>query len=174
MSKDLINFIQEIKESNLTMTNKHLVQITPCNLMKNHSVNNDRLILYCDKVTLPGSTFVSQPLKFFGEVIERPNEKTYNTVTLSFLVDGELDIKHYFDTWISSIINPITRTISYYDDYISTIDINLTENNEIRYRTTLFEAYPKTINDIELDYASAEIMRLSITLTYRYFESTKQ
>jgi hypothetical protein len=42
-------------------------------------------------------------------------------------------------------------------------------NFNIRYKVTLFECYPKSIQDIGLDYGDAAPMKLRVAIQYKYY-----
>ena len=44
--------------------------------------------------------------------------------------------------------------------------------NRTRYTLNMYEAYPKSINSIQLDYASKDIMKLSVSMQYKYWTSS--
>ena len=69
----------------------------------------------------------------------------------------------------------------YYRDYARQLMINvekITPSGEMStnpdegkkvYSIKLMECYPKTIGAIQLDYANKDVMKLNVTLTYRYW-----
>jgi len=115
-------------------------------------------------------------------------QKLYDDVLLSFYCSEDLSELEYMQDWMKIISNPDTNRIGYYDDYVATIQIihlskeegslgNVEGFSEIKdnkktLTTTLFEAYPKKIDPIQLDYASNDIMRLTVSFTYRYYTQT--
>ena len=107
-------------------------------------------------------------------------QKLYDDVLLSFYCSEDLSELEYMQNWMKMIINPFTNRLGYYDSYVSTIHIiHLSkfreedkEDNKKTLTTTLFDAYPKKIDPIQLDYASNDIMRITVSFTYRYYEQT--
>jgi hypothetical protein len=127
--------------------------------------------MLADQVTLPGLTIMTAEQRTFGEITESAYGISYQPVSLSIILDNEVAAKTFFDTWANSVFDRKTRTIGYYDDYIRDVRITLMDKaSKPIYTVVLREAYPKTINDIQLDYASREILRVNVILTFKYWE----
>jgi hypothetical protein len=129
------------------------------------------LLLFCDQAQLPGLTVNTTPIRIFGEVRETPTEYNYEPITLSFYVDRQMHLKAWFDDWIKMIQNGGQRTFRYYDEYICPqmqIFVQDTKDNTT-YQVSLYEVWPKSIGSIQMDYASKDVMKLSVTLQYKYW-----
>jgi len=129
------------------------------------------LLLFCDQASLPGLQVNATPIRIFGEVRETPTEFNYEPVTLSFYVDQKMHVKSWFDNWITSIQNGNERTFKYYDEYVCKQMQILVQDtlDQSRYQVTLYEVWPKNVGSIQLDYAGKDIMKLSVTLQYKYW-----
>ena len=112
-------------------------------------------------------------IRTFGEVRESPYERIFDTLQLNFYVDSSLIVKQLFDAWIETIQDPVTRKFNYYSKYISpVIKINvLDRKSKKRYSVSLFECYPKAIGVIQLDQAGKDVMKLNITMIYKYIKT---
>lgn len=166
----LNNFISTVKKDGLARTSRFNVVITPPKALLSN-INNNNLILLCDKIDLPTISLATNDVQVYGESRAMPYQKMYDKVRLSFYVDMNMDIKKFFDRWLQIIIHPKSKNHYYYDDYITNIDIvvnNVAEKSI--YKMTLNECYPSSIDGISLDYASKDIMKLNITINYKYFE----
>ena len=132
------------------------------------------LLLFCDQASLPGLTVNTTPIRIFGEVRETPTEYNYEPVTLSFYVDQQLHIKAWFDAWIKNLQYGSERTFRYYDQYICPQMQILVQDtlDQSRYQINLYEVWPKSVGAIQLDYAAKDIMKLSVTLQYKYWDYT--
>ena len=96
----------------------------------------------------------------------------------------------FFNRWMNTIINPISNRVEYYDNYTASVKIttlskdpnintnyisNAKTNNKELLVVTLHEAFPKRIEPIQMDYtAGSEVMKLNITMTYRYHTMVQQ
>lgn len=102
-----------------------------------------------------------------------PYEKMFEPVTMTFYVDKEMKVKLFFDEWLSNIQNPFTRTFAYYEDYISNIDVIVYDTQlNSRYKVSMYEAYPKSISAIQMDYNNKDVMRIQVTFQYKYWRTT--
>jgi hypothetical protein len=165
----LDQFIANVKSSGLARTNRYSVFFNPP-LQKRDA---QQVLLYCDQVQLPSLNFSTIQNRTFGEFREVPYEKLFGDISMSFYVDTNMKVKLLFDKWMSYIQDPTTRTFNYYDDYICDMVINVQDlNDSTQYEVKLFECYPKTMGAVQLDYASKDIMKLSITMQYKYFETS--
>lgn len=166
------DFITQIKKRNLARANSYEVSIP----MPGTSTDGSRLItLFCDATNLPGISLASIPARTYGEAREMPYEPIYEPVQLSFYVDSGMEVKLAFERWMSSIINQQTREMKYYRDYVRDVKIKIiNRDGKSPYEVTLFEAYPKSINSIQMEASSRDIIRCNITLQYKYWRSAAQ
>lgn len=173
----LNGFISNVKNAGMSKSSHYTVTINIPSVVQN---NDQRLyntiddlkkyVFYCESTSLPGTSLESIDTTVFGESREIPTRRIYDTLSLSFYVDHELKIKKFFDSWFNSIINPTTRVHSYYDDYITTMDIVVYNVDETeKYKMTLYECYPKSIGSIEMSYSSTGLMKLQVSMQYKYY-----
>lgn len=181
----LNRFISQVKTRGIARTNRYLVEF----YVPGGDQDSNRLAqLFCDAASLPGMSIASQPSRTYGENREIPyGERNYEAITLSFYVDAELKVKDLFDQWQNKIINPTTRHVSYYKDYIcemkiSVVDVQagsvtsqggqvVAEVDNVPYTITLHECWPKSIGAVTLDASSKDIMKLSVTFQYKHWTS---
>lgn len=168
------NFITQIKTRGLARTNRYEVKIPFPQL--NPSSNIKRVAsLFCDAVTLPGANISTTQMKTYGESRDMPYEKIYDPVTMSFYVDSGMEVKRAFEDWMELIFNTNTRAIGYYNTYVRDVDIYVkTVDGSVPYKVTLHEAYPKTINAIQLDTNGKDIMKMTLTMQYKYWTSVTE
>ena len=100
-------------------------------------------------------------------------QKLYDDVLLSFYCRETFEELKFMQDWMELISNPVTNRFEYYQNYVTTINIiNLDKRNKRTLMTTLHEAYPKKVDPMQLDYGSNDIMRMTVSFTYRYFSQT--
>ena len=131
------------------------------------------VLLFCDQIQLPGLNVNTSPNRIFGETRETPYEFNYEPINLSFLIYSGLHVKSYFDEWIKGIQWGDNRNYRYYKQYIAPQMSILVQDlmDQSRYQINLYEVYPKTVSAIQMDYSSKDIMKLNVTLTYKYWKS---
>lgn len=167
----LDKFIANVKSSGLARTNRYSVFFSPPIYLPGQDA--EQVLLYCDQVQLPSLNFSTIQNRTFGEFREVPYEKLFGDISMSFYVDTDMKVKSIFDKWMATIQDPTTRTFNYYDDYTCDMIISVQDlNDNTTYRVSMFECYPKTMGAVQLDYASKEVMKLSITMQYKYFETS--
>jgi len=165
------NFISEVKFEGLARQNRFAVLFTPP--VNIGTPDLQTVLLFCDTSQLPGVNFSTVQNRTYGEFREIPYEKLYDNLNMSFYVDTKMKVKSLFDSWINQIQNPVTRNFNYYNNYTCNMKINVQDTvDRTRYQLTLYECYPKTLGAISLDYASKEIMKLPVTMQYKYWTAT--
>lgn len=126
--------------------------------------------VFCDQVQIPGLNYNTSAHMTYGETREVPYGRMFDSITLSFYVDNEMKVKKYFDDWQYTIQNPVTRNFNYYNNYIKPIQIDVEDiSSKTKYTVELRECYPKTVGSIQMDAASKDLMKLSVTLAYKYW-----
>ena len=166
-------FIAEVKNRGMARTNRYVVNIPFPSTYGNTTVIK-LASLFCESASLPGRNVNTTAARTFGETREMPYERSYEPVNFSFYVDSEMLIKNSFDTWMDMIIDPTNRTIRYYKEYAAnaiTIYV-VSPDNQVPHVVELFEAYPKTVSSIQLSAESKDVMKLNVTMVYRYWKST--
>jgi len=167
----LDKFIAEVKSQGLARSNRYVVKFTPP-LTGLDSTVPQTLSLFCDQVQLPGMNFSTAQNRSFGEFREVPYEKLFDNLNMSFYVDKNMYVKRVFDNWMEAIQNPETRVFNYYKNYTTGMNIEVHDlMDRITYVVSLWECYPKTIGAVQMDYASKDIMKLSVTMQYKYWTS---
>lgn len=136
------------------------------------SPDMQKVHLYCDAVTLPGLSVLTSESISYGEQRELPYGKQFENVSLSFYTDNSMDVKLLFDNWISNIQDPRSRTMNYYKDYITDLKIIVSDTQEKkRYMVTLYECYPKALGSVNMDMASKDVMKIQVSMNYKWWES---
>jgi len=171
----LTNFISEISRSDgLARNNRFSVLISPPDFITIDNQKLQLLNLFCDTAQLPGVNILTNQVRTYGEVREVPYEVSYEPVTMTFYVDKSLMVKRFFDEWLLGTHIGETRNHRYYKEYAKTIDVFVEDlEDKSVHLVTLYEAYPKNISAISLDYSAKDIMKVSVTFQYKYWKSTE-
>jgi hypothetical protein len=164
-------FIAEVKANSLARTNRFAVLFDPPAGVSSSDLNS--ILLFCDTIQLPGLNYSTVQNRTFGEFREVPYEKLFEAINMTFYVDCNMKVKTLFDNWVNVIQHPETRAFNYYSQYISdmTIEVQDTLDNT-RYEVKLRECYPKTISAIQLDNANKDLMKLNVTMQYKFWLAT--
>lgn len=125
-----------------------------------------------------------------------------DSITLSFHVLNDYKTKDYFDKWQNLIVDQRTQQIRYANEYKKSVkiyqlskgkafdigidktfkafglrfelDVDLRTSEKIVYGVELLDAFPITMNGIDLsDAASSQTLEVSISLSYRNWNRIK-
>jgi hypothetical protein len=166
--KPIQEFVARVKSGGLARTNRYAVMFAPPSKIATSDMQ--KVLLFCDQIQLPGANFSTVQNRTFGEFREVPYEKLYDQINLSFYVDTEMKVKALFDDWQNLIANPVTRTYGYYKDYTTDMTIEVQDlNDKTRYVVRLVECYPKTVNSIQMDMNSKDVMKVTIGFQYKFW-----
>ena len=94
-------------------------------------------------------------------------------ITLSFKSTSELTERVFFESWQEQAFNDQTWDVGYYNDYVGVVDIYLLDREDKRrYGIRLWEAFPKTINAIELGNDQTNtIIKTDVSMAFRYWDT---
>lgn len=136
-------------------------------------VSTSRNLTYrCESTNLPGRQLATMEQKSYGPVESYPYATTFNDIDLTFLVDADMNQKIFFDAWMN-YINPLyNNNYRYKGDYSTTLRVNqYDQTNELTYSVDLFEAFPVSINQMDLDWSADGVHKLTVTFNYTYWKN---
>jgi hypothetical protein len=169
----LNEFIANIKGEGLMRTSRFAVTMQTPRSLGNSVKDLRKILLYCDSINLPGITLETSLAKTFGEYREMPFNKLFDNVNMSFYVDNAMTVKRMFDSWMGAIQNPTTRNFNYYKDYTTDITIDVFDVADMnRYQVVLYQCYPKALNPVTMDYAGKDVMKMNVSMNYKYWISS--
>ena len=169
----------QVNTQGLAKSNKYYVEFYKPERLSS-TIGLQKLALYCSGVSIAGRTMTSDLVKEYGLARQITYGHTYVELTTSFMCSEDLREKTFFDDWMNLIMptpgKPVgdggAYDIEYYDRYIGQIDVTLADDTLAnKYSIRYFEAYPKTVSPLELDYSTANTpLKLQITWNYTYWE----
>ena len=173
---NVAGFTSTIKTMGLANPNKFKVEITFPEKVKIDNSTSRNLSLMCETVSIQGrgvQTMLDLQYGLRKEIAY--NAPVYQPITLSFLCTSELKEKKLLDKWNNFIV-PNNKgkgfDVAYYKDYIGTIKVTLLDSDgkTSRYTLTYEEAYPKTVNSIELNHSTTNaVARVTAEFQYAYW-----
>ena len=126
-----------------------------------------KLNLRCESALLPGRNLETTSMKIYGVNELFPVATTYDNATLTFLVGDDMKEKTFFDSWLNWIQPTVTYDTKYKADYAVIIRINQYDvQNRLSLSIDLIDAYPIAVNQMDLDWASDAIHKVSVTFAY--------
>ena len=168
--------IAEFKSSftkDLARPNKFDVVINTPLVLTQYIGDVKNLTYRCENAQLPGRTFATMEQKIGSNPIEKyPYLTTYNDIDLTFIVDSDMNQKEFFDAWLSFINPQYSNNFRYKSDYVT--DITITQydvTNDSTYSVNLAEAFPISINQLDLDWSNDGYHKLTVTFAYTYWKN---
>lgn len=167
----LKNFIATVKTEGLMRSSRYAVTLTPPRSVGAFK-DLKKILLFCSDVQMPGVQLSTTQIRQYGELRESPYEKQFDNINMTFYVDNNMAVKNFFDTWVSSIQDPKTRTFEYYDYYTTNIVLEIEDlKDRKRYEVKLSECYPKNVGSVSVGYDNKEVMKLQVSMNYKYWTS---
>jgi len=153
-------------------SNRFEVYIPYFNTLNGRDASSLKSVYRCEIAQLPGRNFSTIEQKIYGPIEKFPYLSNYNDIDLTFIVDDDMKTKNAFDDWME-YINPTGNfNFNYKSDYAIDIEIrqyNL--QNEISYKVKLIDSFPINMNQLDLDWSSDSIHKLTVTFAYTYWKS---
>ena len=139
-----------------------------------NDISSDKLILRCETAELPSRTYATAEQKFGSNPIEKfPYQVQFNDLNLTFIVDDDMLAKYFFDGWLEAVIPSSNYNPSYKDTYSCTINIRqYNKYHEESYGVDLFEAYPISVNQLDLDWSAEGHHKLTVVFAYTSWQKT--
>ena len=152
------------------------------------------LNVLCSNVNMPGRQILTQERLIGIKGRKMPNGFASDDVNLTFYVMNDYMIKSYFEDWQNLAVNQDTFEIGYTQDYCKdvtvsqlkkgmafdfpidkifgiNIDLDIRTKNSIVYEVKLMDAFPTTMNTIELNNELDGLVQLNVQLSYRNWTS---
>ena len=178
---DAHGFISRISKKGLASPNKFKVRISFPTGNLSHSLtslngNND-MNLMVESVDIAGRNVQSTINIEYG--IRREvayNAPAYDPLNITFLCSQDMYEKRALEKWNHSIVNTTFGSdVGYYDDYIGSVEVCVLSKDLKRkeYKVTYREAYPKTINAINMNHATTNsTLKVTASFVYAFYETS--
>ena len=167
-----INDFKSSFNKDIARTNKFDVNINiPLTLIP--YVSSAKSLKYrCENAQLPGRTFATTEQKTYGPIEKFPYLTSYNDIDLTFIIEDDMNQKVFFDAWLNYINPQYNNNFRYKSDYSTVITINQYDvTNELSYSVDLIDAYPISMNQMDLSWADDGYHKLSVTFAYTYWKN---
>ena len=149
------------------------------------------LAFRCERVSLPGRIIITSPYKEanYGLNREYPTNAVYQPVDATFLMSEDYSEKIFFELWQDLIIGhhrtfgdtttqASVKELNYLENYACSMTIHAfsviggRDGLKPVYSCELREAYPRTIQDLQMDWSANDVVRLNVVFDYKYFSDT--
>jgi hypothetical protein len=165
------DFQTQIRNRGVARPNRFEVRIaTPIRLLR--TIPDLRLVsLFCESANLPSHNIGVRQQRIYGPSYQRPTSVDYggDGITLSFILDGAMDIKGYFDAWMQLVVDPSSFHVNYAGEYTTNMRINqLNEQDQAVYGVFFEDVFPKTLSMLDLNQGNQNsVQKLNVTFAYR-------
>lgn len=150
------------------------VTLTPPVGLQDYIKTARNLTFRCESTQFPSRTFATTDQKFGSNPTEKhAYHTTYNDIEMSFIVSEDMSEKKFFDAWMN-LINPTASfDFNYRDDYITDFYVFQYDGTQAvkTYSIALIDAFPVSVNQLDLDWSNDNFHKLSVTFAYRYWKN---
>ena len=169
-------FTSTIGEMGLASPNKFKIVIAFPDKIKQDNATLENLSLMCETISFQGrgvQTILDLQYGLRREIVY--NAPVYQPITLSFLCSAALKEKQLLDMWNNYIVpnkGGYGFDVAYYNDYRGTLTVHLLDRDgkTVKYTQTYMEAYPKTVNSIELNHSTTNaVAKVTAEFQYAYW-----
>lgn len=134
------------------------------------------LSFQCEAAELPGYNINTIEGRVYGAPYHVAATPVFNELNLTFICAGDLWEKKFFDDWMDYILpkkveNRTGYLANYFRDYTSTVRvIQFTEVGIPAYTVKFEQAFPYTMQPIQLNWGDDGINRLQVGFRYTEWE----
>jgi methyl-accepting chemotaxis protein len=130
-----------------------------------------KISMLCESVNIPGIQLMTVENRTMGETAEIPFGVNYQPANFEIIVDNNFSAVEYFQKWTNNVYDRKNRIVGFYEDYAKQVTLKVQDKKgQNIYKVILHEAYPKALGDIQLAYASHEILKLNVSMNFKYWE----
>ena len=160
-------------------SNKFSVEVTKPRSMLS-SVTADTINFLAKSASLPGKALATTEYRHGGQYsLSVPYETTQEPVTIKIMNTGNHTPRIFWNDWFNHIQNMNTYNMEYYEKFIGTVvishyldDEELINPTKAAYKVTLHNAWPITMNAIEMTWESAELMDMQVDINYEWWSAS--
>lgn len=129
------------------------------------------LNILCDATSLPGRQMQTFETNYTRQQVKVAQSFINEDVSFTFNLTNDMFIKRMFDRWTNMIIDRNTFKKNYDFKYKRDIGIFQNDiNNKRVYGVKLINAFPISVQGLELNSSEGEIQKLTVEFTYEDFE----
>ena len=127
----------------------------------------------CESAELPSRTFATAEQKFGANPTEKyPYYSSYNDTSMTFIVSDDMSEKIFFEYWMDYINPTYKYDFRYKADYATTMQVNQYDvNGDLSYSINLIDAFPVSVNQLDLDWSHDGYHKLTVMFAYSYWQN---
>ena len=167
-----INDFKSSFTKDLARSNRFDVDVTIPLVMIPYVTSARSLKYRCENAQLPGRTLATTEQKTYGPIEKHPYLNTYNDINLTFIVDDDMQQRILFDAWLNYINPSYSNNMRYKSDYATILKINQYDvTGQLTYSVNLYDAFPISMNQMDLDWSGDGYHKLNVTFAYTYWQN---
>jgi hypothetical protein len=167
-----INDFKSSFTKDLARSNRFDVDVTIPLVMIPYVTSARSLKYRCENAQLPGRTLATTEQKTYGPIEKHPYLNTYNDIDLTFIIDDDMQQKILFDAWLNYINPSYSNNMRYKSDYATILKINQYDvTGQLTYSVNLYDAFPISMNQMDLDWSGDGYHKLNVTFAYTYWQN---
>lgn len=167
-----INNFKSSFTKDLARSNRFDVDVTIPLVMIPYVTSARSLKYRCENAQLPGRTLATTEQKTYGPIEKHPYLNTYNDIDLTFIIDDDMQQKILFDAWLNYINPSYSNNMRYKSDYATILKINQYDvTGQLTYSVNLYDAFPISMNQMDLDWSGDGYHKLNVTFAYTYWQN---
>jgi len=167
-----INDFKSSFTKDLARSNRFDVDVTIPLVMIPYVTSARSLKYRCENAQLPGRTLATTEQKTYGPIEKHPYLNTYNDIDLTFIVDDDMQQRILFDAWLNYINPAYSNNMRYKSDYATILKINQYDvSGDLTYSVNLYDAFPISMNQMDLDWSGDGYHKLNVTFAYTYWQN---
>lgn len=169
-TSDVEAFISLLRQDGVARSDRFVVEFHPPSKLNVTSDTLRTLSLVCEETTLPGKSITTRVARINALSEHRAGgvDFTGESIAFQFYIDGNYEARNFFEKWMNIIVDPKTREVSFYRDYIGEVTIKTLEmSNQAITETKLEECFPRSVNVVPLSYTDGNVMRLQVIMTFK-------
>lgn len=173
MSLNIQNFKSLLDTTGFAQPNKYKIMLPTVNF--GTAIDMEELNLLCDEVNLPGKQILTNERQIGVKFEKMVNGYAVDDLSLTFYLTNNYNAKRYFEEWSQSAITYNRGEVVYKNEYVKDFSIFQldTEGNEI-YGCKIFEAFPTTLNPVQMANQLTDVTRYNVQLSYTDWEPIPQ
>lgn len=173
----LDTFLSSVRLTDLARSNRFIftILLPPRLIGNNYSL--EIMSLYASEVSGALSWNVATKGQSQSTIAYSTPYSAFNdesSVVVTFLMDGNMHIRHLFDNWAEITYDPEKGQVEYYDNLRTRARLELLNQSDIPiYAWEFYDVLMDQITPLNLSNANEKFMELPITFKYRYWKAVE-
>ena len=173
MSLNISDFKSLVDDVGLAKANKYKVVLPVIGILDD--IDGPELNFLCDTVNLPGKQILTNERQIGIKFDKMVNGYAVDDISLTFYLTNNYNVKRYFESWAEKSVAYNIQQVKYKNTYERDFRIFQLddEGNEI-YGCKIIEAFPTTLNPVEMGNIVQDIARYNVQISYTDWEPIPQ